>query len=90
MTQELPIATSNNTTPDEELNDITTDKEWIGSQIDRFLAWELLRRELTCDVKPMETLDLCDSIGVNKGYVHTILQAVKPKFQSLNPNIDAN
>jgi hypothetical protein len=66
-------------------SDITTDKEWVNQQIDRLLAWELLRRELTCDVSPVETASLCDSIGVNKGYVHTVLQSVKPKFQSLIP-----
>ena len=66
-------------------SDITTDKEWINQQIDRLLAWELLRRELTCDVSPVETSELCDSIGVNKGYVHTVIQSVKPKFQSLIP-----
>jgi len=69
--------------------DITTDKEWVNSQIDRLLAWELLKRELTCDVSPVETTELCDSIGVSRGYVHTVLQSVKPKFESLIPPFDA-
>lgn len=67
-------------------SDITTDPKWIEEQIDRLLGWELLRRELMCDVTPVETIELCDSIGVNKGYVHTVLQSVKPKFESFNPH----
>lgn len=66
-------------------NDITTDKAWIGEQIDRLLGWELLKRELTCDVTPISTVELCDNIGVNKGFVHTILKQVRPKFESLKP-----
>jgi hypothetical protein len=68
-------------------SDITTDPVWVNEQIDRLLGWELLRRELMCDVTPVETMELCDSIGVNKGYVHTVLQSVKPKFESFNPSI---
>lgn len=73
--------------PTDLSKDITTDKAWIDEQIDRLLGWEFLRRELMCDVTPIGTAELCDNIGVNKGYVHAVLKSVKPKFQQLkNPN----
>jgi len=86
MTKE-PATDTLSDTPEKGFIDITTNKEWVNAQIDRLLAWELLRRELTCDVSPVETTELCDSIGVSRGYVHTVLQSVKPKFESLIPPI---
>ena len=68
------------------LSDTTTDEKWYNEQIDRLLGWELLRRELTCNVTPVEITELCDSIGVNRNYVNKVLMTVKPKFQSLNPH----
>jgi hypothetical protein len=63
--------------------DITLDPEFIDQQIDRMLGWEILNRYLNHQANlPMRPLELCDKIGVNKGYVHQVIQTVKQKLNA--------
>jgi hypothetical protein len=66
--------------PTDTVIDVTTDPKWINEQIDRLLAWEVLQREFMCVSEPMEILHLCDSIGVNKGFVHSTLVSIRKKL----------
>lgn len=70
-------------------HDITTSKEWRDEQTDRLLAWELLRRDLTFDATPLETTELCDTIGIQRCYISSILKSIKPKLEKLTPPPDA-
>lgn len=60
--------------------DITADPVWQKEQVDRLLGWELLRRSLLCEMHGMEIQELCDRIGVNKGYVHKVLTSARQKL----------
>jgi hypothetical protein len=63
--------------------DITLDPEFVDQQIDRMLGWEILNRYLNHQVNiPMQPLELCDKIGVNKGYVHQVIKTVKQKLNA--------
>lgn len=60
--------------------DTTKDKVWIQEQIDRFVAWEIFTRIARGEeMLPMPPLDLCDRIGVNKEYVHDLIQQIKKR-----------
>lgn len=61
-------------------SDVTADPKWINEQIDRLLAWEVLQREFMGVGEPMEILHLCDSIGVNKGFVNSTLVSIRKKL----------
>lgn len=61
-------------------SDVTADPKWINEQIDRLLAWEVLQREFMGVSEPMEILHLCDSIGVNKGFVNNTLVSIRKKL----------
>lgn len=66
--------------PTDTAIDVTTDPRWINEQIDRLLGWEVLQREFMGASEPMEILHLCDSIGVNKGFVNTTLVSIRQKL----------
>lgn len=60
--------------------DITTNPKWQGEQIDRLLGYEFLRSAVLCEVREMEIQELCDKIGVNKGYVHKVITSARHKL----------
>lgn len=67
--------------------DITLSEEWQNEQISRLSAWEILQRAVKASVtgqpiEPMDATELCDSIGVNKGYAHNVLLEVRSKLHA--------
>ena len=77
MDQELRTDTSKS-------KDITLDKAWCKAQTDRLLAWEVLCSYLKGNsTVPVNSLNLCDKIGVSKTYVTTLIKGVREK---LNPD----
>lgn len=67
--------------------DITDDPAWKDQEIDRLLAWETLQRAVKSAVtgqppEPVDATELCDSIGVNKGYAHNVLLTVREKLNA--------
>jgi hypothetical protein len=68
---------------DTSQQDITLDPEFIDQQVDRLLSWEILQRYCNNQENiPMKPLDLCDKIGVNKGYVHQVITTVRKKLNA--------
>lgn len=68
---------------DTSQQDLTLDGEFINNQIDRLLGWEILQRYCNNEENlPMKPLDLCDKIGVNKGYVHQVIITVRKKLNA--------
>ena len=68
---------------DTSQQDITLNQDFIDEQIDRLLAWEILQRySRSYENLPMKPLDLCDKIGVNKGYVHQVITTVRKKLNA--------
>jgi hypothetical protein len=68
-------------------DDITASETWQNEQIDRLLAWETLQRAVKSAVtgqppEPVDATELCDSIGVNKGYAHNVLLTVREKLNA--------
>jgi len=61
--------------------DITLNKWWISSEINRLLAWEIL-----CTVArgkqeiPIRVMDLCDMIGTSEDFYSKILYTVRNKL----------
>ena len=70
---ERPIDTS---------RDITTNEVWIGKQIDRILGWEILKKNINRDFRPIKPKDLCDKMGVCDQYVYQVMQSVKNKINA--------
>ena len=61
--------------------DITLGPDWLEEQIDRLSGWEYLNRYARGELdKPLKPQDLCDRIGVHKGYVHNVTQSIKRKL----------
>lgn len=58
-------------------SDLTLDPEFLNEQIDRLLGWEMLLRECLGEKEPIQAQDLCDRIGVNKNYVHWVLEEIR-------------
>lgn len=68
---------------DTSQQDLTLDQDFIDNQIDRLLGWEILQRYCNNQENlPMKPLDLCDKIGVNKGYVHQVIITVRKKLNA--------
>jgi hypothetical protein len=64
-------------------NDITLNPEWLEEQVNRLAGWEMLHRHVKHQHNlPMKPLDLCDKIGVNKGYVHQVIKTVQNKLNA--------
>ena len=63
--------------------DCTEDPYWILEQVDRLLAWEIMQRyfrhQCTEELLPQE---LCDKIGVHKGFVYEIIKSVQKKINA--------
>jgi hypothetical protein len=58
--------------------DYTLDKSFIEEEVDRLLGWEILRRYCLCqECEEMKPLELCDKIGVNKGYIHKLIRNIR-------------
>tara|TARA_R110000751_G_C13456551_1_gene444828 strand:- start:116 stop:337 length:222 start_codon:yes stop_codon:yes gene_type:complete len=70
---ESPIDTS---------HDITTNEVWIGKQIDRISGWEILKKNIDRDYRPIKPKDLCDKMGVCDQYVSQVIQSVKNKVNA--------
>lgn len=67
-------------TSDREPEDLTLDPDFLNEQIDRLLGWELLMRECLGEQEPIPAQELCDRIGVNKNYVHWVLEQIKERI----------
>jgi hypothetical protein len=68
---------------DTSQQDLTLDQDFIDNQIDRLLGWEILQRYCNNQENlPIKPLDLCDRIGVNKGYVHQVIITVRKKLNA--------
>lgn len=70
--------------PDE---DITLDPDWIDSQTQRLISWEILVRYLTLNTQEIPAEKLCDMIGVPKNYVYGILKKAKKKAEHAKRSI---
>ena len=63
--------------------DITLDPEWIEEQVDRLAAWEYFNRYVKHELdQPMRPQELCDRIGVHKGYIHEMAKSVRRKLNA--------
>lgn len=63
--------------------DITLDPEWIEEQVDRLAAWEYLNRYVKHELdQPMRPQELCDRIGVHKGYIHEMTKSARKKLNA--------
>ena len=63
--------------------DITLDPEWIEEQVDRLAAWEYLNRYAKNQLdQPMRQQELCDRIGVHKGYIYEMAKSVRKKLNA--------
>jgi len=63
--------------------DITLDPEWIEEQVNRLAGWEYLNRRLKHQLnEPMRPQDLCDKLGVHKGYIHEMTKSVRKKINA--------
>jgi hypothetical protein len=68
---------------DTSQQDLPLDQDFIDNQIDRLLGWEILQRYCNNQENlPIKPLDLCDRIGVNKGYVHQVIITVRKKLNA--------
>jgi hypothetical protein len=56
---------------------ITLDPVWLGSQMDRFLGFEILTRTLSATYQPMAPERLADKIGADKGIAHKIIKDIQ-------------
>lgn len=64
-------------------DDITLDPEWISEQVNRLAGWEYLNRYLSNELdKPMLPQELCDKIGVHKGYIHEMTKSIRKKLNA--------
>ena len=71
------------TSPNKEYSDPTLDPKWIVEQVDRLLAWEMFTRALTYRMhEELLPQDLCDRIGVHKGFVYEIIKSVRQKVNA--------
>lgn len=59
---------------DTEEEEVTLNQEWLDSNTDRLLSWEILRRTLTLDCREIPSQKLCDMIGVPKNYVFNVIK----------------
>jgi hypothetical protein len=67
----------------EPKDDITLDPEWISEQVNRLAGWEYLNRYVRHKLdKPMLPQELCDKIGVHKGYIYEMTKSVKKKLNA--------
>lgn len=57
--------------------DITEDEAWVEEQTDRLIAWELLQRSLHAQYAPMESAELADKIGSDKGLSYRIIDHIQ-------------
>ena len=63
--------------------DITLDPEWIEEQVDRLAALEYLNLYVKHELdQPMRPQELCDRIGVHKGYIHEMAKSVRRKLNA--------
>ena len=68
-----------------EYDDPTLDPHWILEQVDRLLAWEILTRALTFRMhEELLPQDLCDRIGVHKGFVYEIIKSARKQLNAPN------
>tara|TARA_Y100000361_G_scaffold32642_1_gene27351 strand:- start:23 stop:208 length:186 start_codon:yes stop_codon:yes gene_type:complete len=59
------------------------DPHWILEQVDRLLAWEILTRALTFRMhEELLPQDLCDRIGVHKGFVYEIIKSARKQLNA--------
>ena len=64
-------------------DDITLDPEWISEQVNRLSGWEYLNRYVRHELdKPMLPQELCDKIGVHKGYIHEMTKSIRKKLNA--------
>ena len=63
--------------------DITLDPEWIKEQVHRLAGWEYLNRHVNHELdKTMLPQELCDKIGVHKGYIHEMTKSIRRKLNA--------
>ena len=55
--------------------------------MDRFAAWEMLRRYILHETRvAMTNAELCDTIGVSSTYTIRLLKSVNKRLKSQNDN----
>ena len=57
--------------------DKTDDPAWMEKQTDRLIAWELLQRSLHAQYAPIESAELADKIGSDKGLTYRIIDRLQ-------------
>lgn len=69
-------------TSESKPEDITLDPEFLNEQIERLLGWEIMLRECLAQKEPIPAQELCDRIGVNKNYIHWVLEDIRERISN--------
>lgn len=65
--------------------DITLNNDWVMQNVDRLLAWEILKRYLKMDTQEISSEKLCDMIGMPNNFVYEVIKKAKKKCELKNP-----
>lgn len=57
--------------------DVTLDEDWVYSNTDRLISWELLKRSLFNRTEEIPSEKLCDMIGMPYTYIWSIVKKAK-------------
>lgn len=66
--------------PPTAMPDVTTNPEWEGEQVDRFLGHEILRRTMEANYHPVNPAELAELAGFDKGYPTRIIEAIRESY----------
>lgn len=62
--------------------DITCDKEWIATQTDRLLGFEVLYKEFTGYKDNIQPSVICEKLGVHPTFTHSAVISFSTKFKN--------
>lgn len=64
--------------------DLTKDRFWVAEQMDRLLAFEVLKKVCTADPEPIPPALLADKIGLNKGFSYNMMTQIASRLTHAN------
>jgi hypothetical protein len=66
------------------LPDTTKNKVWLAEQMDRLLAFEVLKKICIADPEPISPELLADKIGLNKGFSYNMMNQIARRLKHAN------
>jgi hypothetical protein len=62
----------------------TKNRVWLAEQMDRLLAFEVLKKVCTADPEPISPELLADKIGLNKGFSYNMMTQIANRSEHAN------